>query len=79
MAAERHFTKMPDVPQGMEALMRIENAVMLRKFQWQGSDQNYRFLQNKQKYLHSLYILQSDYAQILLKRYLTTFQILNRK
>ena len=36
MAAERHFTKMPDVPQGMEALMRIENAVMLRKFQWQG-------------------------------------------
>ena len=40
MAAERHFTKMPDVPQGMEALMRIENAVMLRKFQWQGSDQN---------------------------------------
>ena len=38
MAAERHFTKMPDVPQGMEALMRIENAVMLRKFQWQGSE-----------------------------------------
>ena len=57
MAAERHFTKMPDVPQGMEALMRIENAVMLSKFQWQGSDQNYRLLQNKQTYLHSLYIL----------------------
>ena len=64
MAAERHFTKMPDVPQGMEALMRIENAVMLRKFQWQGSDQNYRFLQNKQKYLHSLYILQCNSTYI---------------
>ena len=63
MAAERHFTKMPDVPQGMEALMRIETAaVMLRKFH--GSDQNYRFLQNKQKYLHSLYILQCSSTYI---------------
>ena len=47
---------LPGLPQGMEALMRIENVVMLRKFQ-SGKVQTKitDYAESKQKCLHSLH------------------------